>query len=199
MKNRVFAALAATCLVAGILMGCGSQAPEASAGQKTAVDTGSAPVEQSTPSAKESIGLAAAKKIAFAQSGVREADAEGLIAEYQDENNSYLILFSVGKTEYQYGVDAASGEVIMESAVETESEDKKEEGGISRKKAEKIALKHAGIKRAVVDYIDTQKDMEDGISVYEIEFTADGVEYEYEINAENGDIMFAESEDQDFD
>ena len=42
-----------------------------------------------------------------------------------------------------------------------------------------------------------EKDRENGRTIYEVEFTADGYEYEYEIDASSGKILKKEKERDD--
>ena len=61
---------------------------------------------------------------------------------------------------------------------------------ITQKKAESIALAHAGVNAADVVYTVTKMDWENGSSVYEVEFmTKDLEEYDYEIHTEDGTIF----------
>ena len=61
-------------------------------------------------------------------------------------------------------------------------------GQISLEDAKNAALTDAGVSAADVVYTKEKLDYEDGIMVYDIEFYADTVEYEYEINAATGDV-----------
>ncbi len=58
---------------------------------------------------------------------------------------------------------------------------------VSRIDAENIALSDAGIGRT--EFIHTERDWEHGRQIYDVEFYADGVEYDYEIDAETGEII----------
>ena len=60
-------------------------------------------------------------------------------------------------------------------------------GVISDQKAYELALKHANVKNA--NLWKCERDTDDGIRVYEIEFYADGFKYEYDIDAMTGDIL----------
>lgn len=60
---------------------------------------------------------------------------------------------------------------------------------IGMEKAKEIALKDAGLKKSEVRFVSAYVDVDDGIKVYDIEFTSSGWEYEYEINAKTGKIM----------
>ncbi len=59
---------------------------------------------------------------------------------------------------------------------------------ISLEKAKEIALSDAKLTENTVTFTTTKLDKEDNISVYEVEFYSDNVEYEYEINASDGTI-----------
>lgn len=66
--------------------------------------------------------------------------------------------------------------------------------GITQTQAEDIALKDAGVSRDQVDTMDAHSDLDNGISVYDVEFTADGYEYDYEIKKQNGRIVKQDKE-----
>lgn len=62
---------------------------------------------------------------------------------------------------------------------------------LTREEALAIALKDAGVAEGDIYQLETDLDWEDdyGVQVYEIEFDCNGQEYQYEINAETGDIL----------
>lgn len=60
---------------------------------------------------------------------------------------------------------------------------------ISLEKAKEIALEHAGLSSDKVTFFKANKEFDDGIQKYEIEFYFNGKEYDYEINAYNGQII----------
>ena len=62
-----------------------------------------------------------------------------------------------------------------------------QKGYIGAEKAREIALKHAGV--SIAPRIETDLDWEQGTMCYELEFVADGIEYEYEINAKTGAVL----------
>ena len=66
--------------------------------------------------------------------------------------------------------------------------------GITQTQAEDIALKDAGVSRDQVDTMYAHSDLDNGISVYDVEFTADGYEYDYEIKKQNGRIVKQDKE-----
>jgi len=68
---------------------------------------------------------------------------------------------------------------------------------ITAEKAKEIALNHAGLNANQVRDLDIEKDRDDGIVKYEIDFESGRVEYEYEIHAETGKILKAEKDYDD--
>ena len=62
-------------------------------------------------------------------------------------------------------------------------------GNISLDKAKEIALAHAGLSADQVTFVQANMDFDDGIQKYDIEFYCNGKEYDYEINASNGQII----------
>ena len=67
-------------------------------------------------------------------------------------------------------------------------------GGVTREQAEEIALNHAGLTREQVRMDRTEPDMDDRVPHYEVEFTANGWEYDYEIHVRTGEILKSEKE-----
>ena len=65
---------------------------------------------------------------------------------------------------------------------------------ITAEEAEAIALKHAGVSAENVSRIRTEFDYDDGRAEYDIEFYAEGWEYDYEIHAQTGEILRSEAE-----
>ena len=65
---------------------------------------------------------------------------------------------------------------------------------ITAEEAEAIALKDAGVSAEKVSRIRTEFDYDDGRAEYDIEFYADGWEYDYEIHAQTGEILRSEAE-----
>lgn len=61
---------------------------------------------------------------------------------------------------------------------------------IGEKKAKEIALSHAGVENGNVTFVKAEAERENGKKVYEVEFyTNDHKEYDYEIDAESGEIL----------
>ena len=64
-------------------------------------------------------------------------------------------------------------------------------------RAEDIAYTHAKVEPTEVTGLHTEMDADDGYYKYEIEFWYNGVEYEYEIHAVTGEILFWDKEIDD--
>ncbi len=69
---------------------------------------------------------------------------------------------------------------------------------IGEEKALEIALNKANVKKADAKIIKTELDSDDGIMVYEIEFTVPPYEYDVDIHAENGKVLKFEKEADDY-
>lgn len=66
---------------------------------------------------------------------------------------------------------------------------------IGKTKARQIALNHAGVSNP--NYIEIEFDADDGLIIYEVEFNTSSREYEYEIDAKTGDIIYTNYEPND--
>ena len=143
----------------------------------------------------------AAKAAAFAHAGIDGASATLALAQlgYDDGRWEYEIEFFIGGTEYDYEIDAATGDVLsfdqdMESAApprETVS------GDIGADRAKEIALADAGLTADSVRGLEADRERDNGVTLYEVEFKAGGKEYSYEIDAATGAILERKAEKDD--
>ncbi|WP_456110759.1 PepSY domain-containing protein [Roseburia inulinivorans] len=67
-------------------------------------------------------------------------------------------------------------------------------GGITEQEAKNIATGNVGVTEEQIQYITVKQDWDDGRARYEVEFTAAGVEYDYELDASDGRILSADFE-----
>lgn len=74
-----------------------------------------------------------------------------------------------------------------------------DKGYIGKAAAQAAALGDLGISAEDVERIKVKMDCEDGIMTYEVEFVYNGMEYEYELNALNGEIIDIDIEEDDGD
>ena len=82
---------------------------------------------------------------------------------------------------------------IGSSSISISEKDMDSNGRIGLEKAMEIVLAQLDLSEA--DFTEREYELDDGI--YELEFTANGVEYEYEVNAFNGKVMEADREHND--
>lgn len=68
---------------------------------------------------------------------------------------------------------------------------------LTREEAQAIALSHAGLTASDVKGLRVEYDVDDGVPEYEVEFHADGFEYDYEIHAQTGAILKSQKERDD--
>lgn len=90
------------------------------------------------------------------------------------------------------GADSTVAE-STQAPVNTQGSD----GDIGEEKAKQIALEKAGLSENQVQWMKVERDREDGVLVYEIEFNQGRTEYSYEIVAATGEIVKAETEIDD--
>jgi len=123
--------------------------------------------------------------------------------------------FVAGQTKYDYDIDAATGEILTHEMDVWEADDDLEykgllapaqaqeavtenaSGEMNDARALAIALGDAGLAESDVTVTECYREMDDGIEQYNVSFrTADGMEYDYDIDAAGGAIL---SRDMDYD
>ena len=157
------------------------------------------------------IGKDKAMDIAVAEFGKASA-AEILHSEVDpelDESPAHYEVEITGRNgeEIEYKIDAYSGAVIAvkpemadDEASEAQPAKPAQPGtaqDIGHAKAKSIALNHAGVDANTVYDMNIELDVEDGTSIYEVEFKSGNREYEYEIDAATGAILQHEAEVDD--
>ena len=182
-------------------------------------DAGISMNKETRPGDKKQIGAEAAKQIALAHAKVAQKDVTFIKAELDTEDGRavYDIEFYSGNVEYDYDIDAVSGEIIsndfdiedysipVQSAAAPQQTEVPQQtavapapttpvannpsGDIGIERAKQIALSHAGLSQGSVSFVKAELDYEDGVKVYDIEFYSGNVEYDYEINAATGAII----------
>ncbi len=138
--------------------------------------------------------------------------------DHDDGREVYDIEFTVpGEMEYDYEIDAVTGEIREQSTEKLEKAEKPAAepapeaqpvadpaaasgSEITVEDAKQIALGHAGKSAGEVVFEKAKREKDDGRWIYEVEFFVEGVsEYEYEIDAATGEILEADVEDWDGD
>lgn len=181
----------------------------------TTGNIGSIPTTTTT-SVSTAISADKAKEIAFKHAKVDESDVWAYRCELDVDDGvaHWEIEFSSGKYDYEYGIHAETGKVLK---ADTDFEDDQPKSTSSTKKntttkkdtttttvsyigkdkAKEIALTHAGVSADDIRGFECELDDDDRVMVYEIEFSCNGYEYDYEINAQSGAIRRSDKEIDD--
>ena len=161
--------------------------------------TTQAVTQTGTASTKAYITAEEAKNAALAHAGIAESSVAQLEIEFDSEDGLmvYEVEFYAGGTEYDYDINARTGEVVNFSR----------EGGISggttgssgsyigEAAATAAALTHAGVSEADTIYLRCWVEHDDGwAECYEVEFLAGTTEYQYEIDLYTGAVLKSERE-----
>ena len=167
--------------------------------------TTQAVTQTGTASTKAYITAEEAKNAALAHAGIAESSVAQLEIEFDSEDGLmvYEVEFYAGGTEYDYDINARTGEVVNFSR----------EGGISggttggsvtsgssgsyigEAAATAAALTHAGVSEADTIYLRCWVEHDDGrAECYEVEFLAGSTEYQYEIDLYTGTVLKSERE-----
>lgn len=90
----------------------------------------------------------------------------------------------------------SSAEKLIETAVESAAiaTAPADSSLLTKQEAERIALEDAGVNRGQISRLRTNYDWDDGRHIYEIEFHQGPWEYQYEIDAQSGQILSKEKE-----
>ncbi len=139
------------------------------------------------------ISLDDAKAIALADAGLTDAVFTKAKLDYDDNQDVYDIEFYSGTTEYEYEISVYGGSILKRDIEFTDSKVAVQGQDIGLEAAKEAAVKDAGLAYGDVSFTKAEKDTDDGISVYEIEFRFDDIEYDYEINASTGKIIKKEN------
>ena len=217
MKRLTVAAII-TVVAAGVFTGCGNagatqmnSATGTTAESQNSQDAGTQSSAQSddqnaagttdqtgSNSGTQDIGEDAALQAALEAAGVSESDASRLrISKDRDDGRVvYEIRFDVDQTEYDYDVLASDGQ-ILSSDVELRNDDRDDDDdrnrgsnadvAISREEAIDIAL--AKVSGATESDIRIELDHDDGRYKYEGDIIYERVEYDFEIDADSGEIL----------
>ncbi len=155
------------------------------------------------------ISLETAKNKALSNAGVSASKCTFTKAKLETDDGIkvYDIEFNTSDKEYEYEIDAKTGEILSKDIDnineksttnnQTSSSTNKDSTSsyIGIDKAKSIALNHAGV--SDVTFEKAKLDRDDGKTIYEIEFYKDDMEYSYEIDALTGEILDHEKEYDD--
>ena len=159
---------------------------------------------------QQTIGAQKAKEIALSHANLKADDVFFTKAklDYDDSTAIYEVEFFYNNTEYDYEIIASNGQVkefkteAQKSNTtnkvtppstslpnENNTSNNTSTNAITLDKAKQIALNHANLSAGNVSFKKAKLDYDDGIKIYEIEFYYNGIEYNYEINAADGNIL----------
>ena len=107
--------------------------------------------------------------------------------------------------EYEYDIDAINGKILRAA---TDRNDMRPSGTapttptappayIGLEEARRIALERSGVSSADVRWEDREFDLDDGVPIYELEFTAGGYEYSCDVHAVTGKVLDYDAERND--
>ena len=208
MKKTTITSLLALTLTAALMTGCTAAALNAEAANASGV----APA--GSPSSSVSAGIAGsagstqyiqqtdAENIALTDAGLTSDTVKSLRSrlEYDDGIAIYDVEFWTDTDEYDYEIDAVSGEILAvdrdvesytPSTTTTTTSGVAPQGDpITQDAARQAALSHAGVTDdGTVQFFRCDLDEEDNHHVYDVEFCANNVEYDYEIDAYTGEVL----------
>lgn len=156
----------------------------------------------------QGITEADAKQIALSHANVSETDAVYMKVKLEREHgrDEYDVEFYAGNTEYDYEIDAVTGEILSydydaESYTPPAAQDQGGNGAsagsqnqsgatyITQEQAKAAAFAHANVSEADVYKLKVEFDQDHGKAEYEVEFEVGHTEYEYEIDGVTGEII----------
>lgn len=154
-------------------------------------------------SGTQDIGEDAALQAALEAAGISEADASRVRVSMDRDDGRvvYDVRFDMDQTEYDYEVLASDGQIVS-SDVERRDDDGYDDDdrsrgsnadmAVSREEAIDIAL--AKVSGATENDIRIELDHDDGRYKYEGDIIYERVEYDFEIDANSGDVISWEEE-----
>lgn len=130
--------------------------------------------------------------IAYDHAGVSAGDVYDVDADWEWQKDAKVLEldFEANGVEYAYRLDAKTGQ-ILHSFFDAETTQPAQQE-LTPEQAKTIALEHAALTPEDVTGLRAEKDYDD--RRYEVDFYADGYEYEYEIDLYTGDILKSEKE-----
>ena len=135
-----------------------------------------------------------AKKIALEDAGYTEEDVTGIrIKQDRDDGRDiYEVDFYVQAEEFDYDIDIASGQILsrdydIDEDFNNSGSGQSADGVISQEEAVKIVLDR--VQGATENDVRISLDQDDGRQIYEGEIYYNQTEYEFELNAQTGEVL----------
>lgn len=196
MKRKITALLIATCFAATLLAGCGqrmngAQGQSGTSAQNTSgtqsSDNGTS--NGTTQNSGTTITEEDAKTIALEQAGIAETDTIGLAVkqDFDDGMTVYEVDIYTPDTDYEYEVNAADGTIVKQDRSMTDKVTTEPGTTITPDKAKEIVL--AKVSGAEEQNLRMKAETDDGRTCYEGEIIYNGMSYEFELDAQTGDIL----------
>ena len=210
MKKTTMLAPLALTLTLALTTGCTAAAMGSSAANTSGLAPAGSPSSNTTAGiagsadSTEYIPQADAESIALADAGLSADALSGsyIRLEYDDGRAVYDVEFWTADTEYDYEIDAVTGEILSmdydadnhhttQSVTVSGSGNTASSSGttITEDAARQAALTHAGLAESDVQFVQCKLDRDDGRQVYEVEFYTSSAEYDYEIDAATGEVL----------
>lgn len=148
------------------------------------------------PAATEDEQKEAALQTALADAGVNEADASRIRVTMDRDDGMlvYEVRFDAAEAEYDYEIDACSGRIISTDVERWDDDDRDDRNrtananvAVSRDEAVKTVL--GKVSGAAEQDVRIELDCDDGRYKYEGDIIYNGIEYDFEIDADSGRIL----------
>ena len=130
--------------------------------------------------------------------------------DFEFDNSVYEVEVYYQNRDYEYKIDAKDGKIIYTDFNTTDSitndnssnnnnnsnnsstngsTNNATTASITVDEAKNIALTNANLTEDAVQFLRTEQEYDDGVLVYEIDFTHGDFEYDYKINANTGEVV----------
>ena len=126
--------------------------------------------------------------------------------DFEMDKSVYEVEVYYQNKDYEYKIDAKDGKIIYtdfnvnnsindNNSNNSNTNDSTNNGNntatasIPLDEAKNIALTHANLTEDTVSLLRTEQEYDDGVLVYEIDFTHGDFEYDYKINANTGEVV----------
>ena len=180
-----------------------SQAAQNNTPAQSAPQTNQASTSNTTSAGAQNnaaITVETATSTALADAGLSASDVTFTKQRYEREDGIFVyeIDFFTSSAKYDYEINASTGEIYSRSVETFQTGGNWGNSGTSYigvDAAKSAALSHAGISNSSgVTFGKAKLENDDGYTLYEIEFYANGMEYDYNIDAFSGAVLEYDSE-----
>ena len=151
-------------------------------------------------SEQQYIGTEAAKVAALNHAGLKSDEVNFVHAHLESDDGiwQYDIEFHKDTTEYDYDIDALTGEVLsFDHDAEYYHHAQADNAGseqITEEQAKQLALQHAGVAEKDARRLQIKFDYDDGRGEYEVEWSVGRTEYSCDVDAVTGAILSYDKE-----